>query len=110
MNTRLNTVLDAIAEAYKLNIQKGSRHYTEVSIEKKAEEIGYPDLCEKYKKVYAIVPLRSPQQGMKVRIDGRTFVNYAQYASGIAVPQFLARESGRPFENFIPQDSMICNF
>jgi hypothetical protein len=110
MNTRLNAVLEAIAEAYKLNIQKGSRHYAEVSIGKQAEKMGYPDLGEKYKKAYAIVPLRSPQQGMKVRIDGRTFVNYAQYASGISVPDFIARESGWPFEGFVPQNSMICNF
>jgi len=110
MNTRLNTVLDAIAQAYKWNTQKGSRHYAEVSIGKLAEKLGYADLREKYEKTYAIVPLRSPQQGMKVRIDGRSFVNYAQYASGISVPEFLARDSGRPFEDFIPQDSMICNF
>jgi len=47
---------------------------------------------------------------MKVRIDGRTFVNYAEYPSGIAVPGYLARETGRSYKTFIPNDSMICNF
>jgi len=47
---------------------------------------------------------------MKVRIDGRTFVNYAQYDSGIAVPGYLAKTGRRPFQTFVPNDSMICNF
>jgi hypothetical protein len=31
---------------------------------------------------------------MKVRIDGRTFVNYAQYDSGIVVPGYVAEKKG----------------
>ena len=58
----------------------------------------------------AVVPLKGPQAGMKVRIDGRTFVNYAEDTSGIAVPGYLAREANREFRTFVPQDSMICNF
>jgi hypothetical protein len=57
-----------------------------------------------------IVPLKEPQPGMKVRIDGRTFVNYAQYDSGIAVPGHVARNTSRPYAKFVPEDSMICNF
>jgi hypothetical protein len=106
MNTRLNNVLDIIGEEYKGKIQKGSRHYLEV----KAEKLGHSDLQEKYKNTYAIVPLKKPQKGMKVRTDGRTFVNYAEHASGIAVPGYLAREDGRSFKTFAPNDSMICNF
>lgn len=110
MNDRLNNVLDIIGEEYKGKIQKGSRHYLEVSIGKKAEKLGHSDLQEKYKNTYAIVPLKKPQKGMKVRTDGRTFVNYAEHASGIAVPGYLAREDGRSFKTFAPNDSMICNF
>lgn len=110
MNNRLNKVLDIIGEEYKEKIQKGSRHYLEVSIGKRAEKLGHTDLKEKYKNTYAIVPLKAPQKGMKVRIDGRTFVNYAEYASGIVVPKYLAREAGRSFKAFAAGDSMICNF
>ena len=110
MNQNLNNVLNTIAEEYKERIQKGSRHYLEVSIGNHAEKLGHADLKEKFKDTYAIVPLKSPQKGMKVRIDGRTFVNYAEHASGIAVPGYLARETGRKFNAFIPNDSMICNF
>jgi len=38
--------------------------------------MGYFDLQQKFPDVYAIVPLKHPIKGMKVRIDGRTFVNY----------------------------------
>lgn len=110
MNAKLNAVLDLIADEYKGKIRKGSRHYLEVSIGNHAEKLGHADLKEKYKNTYAIVPLNAPQKGMKVRIDGRTFVNYAEHASGIAVPAYLARETGRSFKAFTPNDSMICNF
>jgi hypothetical protein len=48
--------------------------------------------------------------GMKVRIDGRTFVNYAQFESGVVVPDHVAREAGLPYRAFVPNESMILNF
>ena len=110
MNRKLSKILDTIGESYQGKIQRGSRHYLEVSIAQHAESLGHIDLKEKYKNTYAIVPLKTPQKGMKVRIDGRTFVNYAEHESGIAVPGYLAREAGRSFKAFFPNDSMICNF
>ena len=110
MNAKLNAVLDHIGDEYKGKIQKGSRHYLEVSIGKQAQKLGHTELTEKYNNTYAIVPLKVPQKGMKVRIDGRTFVDYAEHSSGIAVPGYLARETGRSFKAFAPNDSMICNF
>jgi hypothetical protein len=110
MKAELGNIIDLIGDTYKGKIQKGSRHYLEVSIGKQAARLGHADLREKYKDTYAIVPLKTPQKGMKVRIDGRTFVNYAEHASGIAVPGYLAKEAGEAFKSFTPQDSMICNF
>lgn len=110
MNRHLNTILDMIEKEFRFKVKKGSRHYIEVSVGKQAQKLGYDDLEEKYRNTYAIVPLKSPQSGMKVRIDGRTFVNYAEYGSGIAVPGHLAREAGQSFKSFVPNDSMICNF
>ena len=110
MNAKLNEVLNLIEQEYKGIIQKGSRHYLEVSIGERAEKLGHTDLKKKYKDTYAIVPLKTPQRGMKVRIDGRTFVGYAEHSSGIAVPGYLARETGQTFNAFAPNDSMICNF
>jgi hypothetical protein len=106
MKRHLNEVLESIAEEYGGNILDGSRHYLEVDIGKRAEVLGYPKLKEKFGQVYAIVPLKHPINGMKVRIDGRTFVNYAQYDSGIVVPAYMAVQ---PYKPYIPNDSMILN-
>jgi len=110
MDKALESVLSAIEEEFEDRILKGARNYLEVSIGDRAEKLGFSRLAERYRNAYAVVPLKGPQAGMKVRIDGRTFVNYAEDASGIAVPGYLAREAGRKFGTYVPQDSMICNF
>lgn len=110
MKKVINRILTAIGEEFEDRIQKGARNYLEVSIGKQAERMGYSNLAERYRYAYAVVPLKGPQAGMKVRIDGRTFVDYVEDASGIAVPGYLAREADREFRTFVPQNSMICNF
>jgi len=110
MKKEIDRVLNDIGSEFEAKIQKGARNYLEVSIGKHAEKLGYRNLAKRYRYAYAVVPLKNPQAGMKVRIDGRTFVNYAEDPSGIAVPGYLAREAGRKFRTFVPQDSMICNF
>jgi hypothetical protein len=110
MDHRIDELLKHVEETYGDKIQRGARHYIEVNLAEQARKLGFADLGEKYKNAWAIIPLKTPQQGMKVRIDGRTFVNYAEYDSGMAVPVYLANASGRKFRNFVPNDSMICNF
>jgi hypothetical protein len=110
MNDQLDKLLKHIEETHIGKMEKGARHYMEVSLSETARKLGYTELAERYKTASAIVPLRSPQRGMKVRIDGRTFVNYAEYDSGMAVPGYLAKSAGRKHRTFIPMDSMICNF
>jgi len=110
MRNQIHDILEIIEEEFRDQIQKGSRHYLEVNIGERAEQLGLPGMQEKYGKTCAIVPLKEPRKGMKVRIDGRTFVNYAEFASGIAVPGYLAREAGQSYITFVPNDSMICNF
>jgi len=110
MNARLKGVIENIDMEFRDKIQKGSRHHMEVSVGEHATKLGYQDLGKKFIKTFAVVPLKDPQEGMKVRIDGRTFINYAEFDSGIAVPGYLAREAGKKYRTFVPQDSMICNF
>ena len=110
MDTQLTEILDGIEKEFKNNIQKGARHYLEINIGKRAGRLGYQDLKDRYRYTPVIVALKKPKQGMKVRIDGRTFVNYAEFASGIAVPVHLARKMGKNYAPFSPKDSMICNF
>ena len=110
MDKRIDELLKHVEETYNGQIERGARHYLEVNIAEQACKLGFADLEEKYKTACAIIPLKAPQDGMKVRIDGRTFVNYAELKSGMAVPVYLANPSGRKFRTFVPNDSMICNF
>jgi hypothetical protein len=110
MKNNLNIILKNIGEHFKDTIYGSSRYYREVDIGDQAEKMGFSELKEKFHNVYAIVPLKQPVSGMKVLIDGRTFVDYAQYDSGIAVPGYIAREAGLPYKNYVPDDSMILNF
>jgi hypothetical protein len=110
MDKRLDELLEHIEKRYRDKMQPGARHYTEVRLAEVARNLGYADLGERYRTASAIIPLKQPQRGMKVRIDGRTFVNYAEYDSGMAVPGYLARAAGRRFRTFVPNDSMVCNF
>ena len=82
----------------------------EVDIGKRAELLGFTELVNEYHAIQAIIPLKRPVSGMKVRIDGRTFVNYAQYETGVVVPGAIARKTGLPYKPFAPHDSMILNF
>lgn len=110
MDNRIDKLIEHVEKTYGSKIMRGARHYMEVNLAEYARKLGYADLEKKYRTAYAIIPLKAPQRGMKVRIDGRTFVNYAEYDSGMAVPGYLAKASGRSFRAFVPNDSMICNF
>jgi hypothetical protein len=110
MTKNLSDVLNHIREEYQENIQKDSRHYLEVNIAQRAGELGFSDVKERYRDVHAIVPLKHPVSGMKARIDGRTFVNYAQFESGIVTPNYVAEKVALPYRAYNAKVSMICNF
>ncbi len=109
MENPIELLLGHLEKEYGSKIKKGARHYLEVNLAAQARKMGLAGL-DQYQTACAIIPLKDPQQGMKVRIDGRTFVNYAEYDSGMAVPGYLAKLSGRKYRTFVPNDSMICNF
>ena len=110
INNSLSEVLNQIGEDYKDNILDDSRHYLEISIARKAAELGFTEVEKRYSDVYAIIPLKHPLEGMKVRIDGRTFINYAQFQSGVVVPHHVAEQVNLPQRAYVAKDSMICNF
>jgi hypothetical protein len=110
MKTDIGKVIAGIGEDFKNDILATSRHYREVSIGERAERFGLTELEGQYRNVFAIVPVKQPADGMKVRIDGRTFVNYAQFESGVVVPGYVAENAGLPHKPFVPNDSMILNF
>lgn len=109
MNSKITETIENIQKEFSNLISKNARNYVEVSIGKKAKALGFDDLAQCYPHTSVIVPIKDPVPGMKVRIDGRGFSGYVQFDSGIAVPSFLARETGLPFSQYIPNDSMILN-
>jgi len=110
MKNQLDTVFDRIKRKYCPDSVDDTRNYMEVDIGKEADEMGLQELKEKYHGIHAVIPLKEAVEGMKVRIDGRTFVNYVQFESGIAVPGYLIKDSQLPYKTYVPKDSMICNF
>ena len=110
MKTDLGKVIGLISEDFKNDILATSRFYREVNIGERAERLGLSELKGQYRDVFAIVPLKQPPEGMKVRIDGRTFVKYAQFEFGVAVPGYVAEDTGLPYRPFVPNDSMILTF
>lgn len=110
MKNNLNAVIHKIEEEYGGNIQPDGRNYLEVNISHKAAELGLSEIEECYQGVFAIVPLQRPVDGMKVRIDGRTFVNYDQFDSGVVVPNYVSVHADLNHKPYSAQHSMICNF
>lgn len=110
MNDSLDITLREIGKDYESKINPSSRFYLEVDIGEKAEQLGFSKMGKKYKKVLAVVPLKQAQKGMKVRIDGRTFVNYGQLTSGVAIPGHVMKQSQLNYKSYVPWDSMILNF
>lgn len=110
MNRNLDAVLSTIGETFQAEIDADARFYREVDIGTQAEAMGLSNICDRFRGISAIVPLRRPSTGMTVRIDGRTFVNYAQFDSGIAVPGYVAAESELTHRPYTANDSMILNF
>ena len=110
MNNNLNQILTKIVTDHRDIISDDARNYKEVDMSQTAAELGLPDAQDCYRHVNAIVPLKAPLDGMKVRIDGRTFVNYVQFETGVAVPGYVAEKSGLPHKAYEARDSMILNF
>ena len=110
MNEHLDSVLMNIGRAYQSKILPDSRYYLEVDIGKCGEKLDLPGMGAKYKSVNAIVPVKVPAGAMRVRIDGRTFVNYVQFDNGVAVPGYVARDSNQRHRDYTPWDSMILGF
>jgi len=110
MQNQLDQTLGAIGKDFENQIETSSRFYVEVDIGRRAGKLGFSDTAKKYRTVLAVVPLKQALNGMKVRIDGRTFVNYGQLDSGVVVPARVAKESRLPHRLYEPRGSMILNF
>ena len=83
MNSDLKGLLMKIGHDYQNLIEKGSRHYIEVSLARAAGELGFKEAEKQYRHAYAIVPLKRPLKGMKVRLP--PVIDFNQLKVGCAM-------------------------
>ena len=110
MKKNLERVLTYIGEEFSSEITHSSRFYRMINIGEQAEKLGLSDVREKYAKSDAMLLLKKPVAGMKVRIDGRTFKDYTQFDNGVVVPGHIARKTGLSHKDYTAQDSMVLVF
>ena len=110
MSNELGVVLTKIGEKFKDEISKESGIFLEVDIGTQAEKFCYSNIVEKYRGVDAVVPLKNTVDGMKVMIDGRTFLNYAQLESGVVIPGYIAKEAALPYKHYVAHESIVRVF
>ena len=109
MKKELRKLFGTINERYGSEIAPEGVNYVDVDLSSLADSMGLGSLKEALKHACAIIPLKQPRDGMKVMIDGRTFVRYSQLDTGIAVPDFVARAAGLARKPYVANDSMILN-
>jgi hypothetical protein len=109
VNKTLRHIIEHIGREHAGHISKEAQNYLEVDLGRQAEALGYDDLGRTYRNTCVVVPLKGPMAGMKVMIDGRGFSGYAQFETGLAVPEAVARESGLTYRRYEPNESMILN-
>ncbi len=110
MDKDLKTILNKISSDYESLISDNSIYILDLSLSKIAEAMGYPKVSKAYGTSEVVIPLKHPLPGMKVMIDGRTFINYAQIGPGVIVPEYVARKAGLPYHPYHAKDSMIRVF
>lgn len=110
MTNRLSEVLTKIAEQYRAEISVESATFLELDIAKEAAKLGYVDIAEKYRGIVVEVPLKRTLNGMKVMMDGRAFVDYAQLETGVVIPGHVAREAALSGKHYEAPESIVRVF
>lgn len=108
-STFLAEVLNALADAFKEELWPKSNVYCLVDIGEvwvgyggKETEAGL------FHDIKAVVPLkRVSDGGMQIQVNGKELSTYSMLESGIAVPEWVAQQSGLPHQPYQPHDSML---
>ena len=108
-NNMIDQMIHHLENIYGDRLSQDGPNYIEVNMGRLAETLGYTDISDQLRHTGAIIPLKDHVPGMKVRIDGRTFVRYSQFNSGVAIPGHVAGQSRLAHRPYVPNDSMILN-
>lgn len=110
MQRHLQAVMLKLGELYADELTSESRYFRDVNIGQAAADLGFEDVESAFLATEAVILLKGTGDGMKVRIDGRTFVNYSQFDNGVVVPTHVAKRSGLHYRAYAARDSMVRVF
>lgn len=110
MKGSLKKILSKISDDYRPLIAKDSIYFLDVNIGKTADRMGITDISSSYYDTNIIIPLKHPLSGMKVMVDGRTFINYAQLDTGLILAEYVAQEADIDYQTYHARESMIRVF
>ncbi len=110
MDNRLDRILMQIMNDYRDELSEDSIHFVDVNIGRRAAGMGFADLGSQYKDAEAVLFVNGGKKGMKVMIDGRTFVNYSTLGPGVAVPSYVAEKTALKHEPFTAAESLVRIF
>ena len=110
MDKRLDMILTGIIDDYSDELSEDSIYFVDVNIGKRAAGLGYDDLGSQYRNTEAVVFVKGPKKGMKVMIDGRTFINYSSLGPGVAVPSHVAERTTLKHRPFTAAESLVRIF
>jgi hypothetical protein len=110
MKKEIEKIINYLSNTYQDIIDPDGKNYIDINLGKIAEYLGFSQLKTQFNTTSVIVPIKHHLDGMKVLIDGRIFVKYSQFDSGIAVPEYVANNSGLPNKPYTCHESMVLNF
>lgn len=104
----LGAFLDILADKYKDEIDPDSRIYSLVDIGENCEDLGFPELKERFTGVKIIVRLRrTPKGSLGFEVDAGDLKNYVQLDSGLVIEAYVAKEAGISTNPCEFSDSMV---
>ncbi len=102
-------VLKGIGQTFEDELYAESELYCLVDIGAAANELGHPELKEKYSSIRAIVPLKKADGGINLEVDASDLSGYKQLDCGIAVPLYVVEEADIETKDYQPKERMILN-
>ena len=108
--TILTDILEEVADQFKDRIWAKSSSYCLVDLGEIYKQKGIMDDYESFRDVKAVVPIKGSLDGLNFQVDGSVFADYSQLESGLAVPEWVAEQSGLTHKPYEPKKLMILCF
>ena len=106
----LANILEYIADKFKDEILKHGRNHVSMNIGDVCEVMGIKTGAELYHHVNVLVPLKqAPEDSLVEIVHGADISNHRQTATGLVVPEWIAKISGLCHQPYQPGRYMILH-